>query len=208
MSSPFNTPLRATKVKHLVGPQNMNFKGNIQFRMYLFYMLTVSGAPKEIDRAIRKMDKAYNTHFHQWVKDDSNIEYTSARIRRLLVNYPLGKVVNGLKWITAGWSPEKRGELLWKVTRSWSKSKQLLLMSALRSDGSGLEERWLFTPAKSSSLLSSKQPSASWVSPNCGSCSATGDVAHRDSLIPSEDLVLYCNSLSSVNQQLLSDLSV
>ena len=88
-------------------------------------------SPNSVGQAIRQMDSIYRTQFETWIRNPVNIEYVALRIRPLVRDYTIEQLANALVWIMEGWTLDKKAELIYFFTKSWTQCQQLMLCKAL-----------------------------------------------------------------------------
>ncbi|CAO3655946.1 unnamed protein product [Mucor fragilis] len=74
---------------------------------------------KDVSANIKNMDSSYDATFHAWLKSEDNVLVTSLYLHRIANDYPLERIVNALKWLSADWRWESTSILVRHVTADW-----------------------------------------------------------------------------------------
>lgn len=85
---------------------------------------------KDVSANIKNMDSSYDATFHAWLKSEDNVLVTSLYLHRIANDYPLERIVNALKWLSADWRWESTSILVRHVTADWVDEEGIVLFPA------------------------------------------------------------------------------
>ncbi|ORX49351.1 hypothetical protein BCR36DRAFT_328498 [Piromyces finnis] len=74
----------------------------------------------DADFTMRAMDKLYSAKFYEYVKDEKNKKCIARHLIPLIKEYKICNLVNGLLWLTYGWSIQSISKLFKYIFRDWS----------------------------------------------------------------------------------------
>lgn len=59
---------------------------------------------KDVHSNLIAMDQFYDASFYNWIKNESNVHISSTHLKRIIAEFPVENVSNGLKWLISDWT--------------------------------------------------------------------------------------------------------
>eukprot|EP01135_Chromosphaera_perkinsii_P008963 Nk52_evm1s1550 gene=Nk52_evmTU1s1550 len=88
----------------------------------------------DVEGTIKKMDEMYQSRFYEWLNDELNAECCANKVKYLICDYEMNKVVNGVRWLVSNWSSVGAAKFLKTLTSEWPLEKAARLASSVSND--------------------------------------------------------------------------
>ncbi|KAL6607202.1 hypothetical protein LY90DRAFT_666896 [Neocallimastix californiae] len=85
----------------------------------------------DADFTMRAMDKIYSAKFYEYVKDEKNKKCIARHLTPLIKEYKICNLINGLLWLTYGWSIQSISKFFKYIFRDWSPDLTALILKHL-----------------------------------------------------------------------------
>jgi hypothetical protein len=88
----------------------------------------------DVNAVMQRMDQIHDSKFCDWVKCEDNIQLISLHLSKIGSQFPIRRIANGLRWVTANWSTTSVTKILQNMSQDWRVRDSAELVNLVTAD--------------------------------------------------------------------------